>query len=556
MRCLKCGKEAAPNSAYCASCGKKANPNQKSPERPEAKNKDLCDDEGILTFDPEKETYHDREDEEESNEQYFSEQDRAYHRKLEEKRLNRVIVVDPKNPGRDIYVPNSLLAAIIFTIICCQPLGLVAIYYAIQCNRYIAMGDKMNALKASKSARFWIILTIVVSVALMFLAGEIGKNKGKEDESSPVRQEAVQETEEAAAAEETPELKEGEIMPEDEGIWTVDLKRAQKSAKESGKKLLILFTGSDWCHWCKKLSEEVFSKPEFEQEVVKLFVPVKLDFPSKVKFPEAVRKSYEAEMKRYDIRGFPTVILSDAEGNAFAVCGYSSGGEGPYLEMLRGLIAEKEELDAKARELKEGGAEEAKKLYSILEEYCGKYKTFPCVKEGQKEFYDVCREKISEIDEAMEREEKVAARLAEIGEKYQIGEGYDPTKATPETAEQAASEYRELIDSFNLEGEKKQEILRKIAIVYAVVRDEEKSREYLDMALEAAPDTDFANMMKARRAEEKNRKLTSLRSFWRRPVPAKTSTPTPCRAPAASEWTSTTTAARSPASFYPTGKGT
>lgn len=503
MRCLKCGKEAAPNSAYCASCGKKANPNKKSPERPEAKNKDLCDDEGILTFDPKKETYHDREDEEESNEQYFSERDRAYHRQLEEKRLKRVIVVDPKNPGRDIYVPNSLLAAIIFTIICCQPLGLVAIYYAIQCNRYIAMGDKMNALKASKSARFWIILTIVVSVALMFLAGEIGKNKGKEDESSPVRQEAVQETEEAAAAEETPELKEGEIMPEDEGIWTVDLKRAQKSAKESGKKLLILFTGSDWCHWCKKLSEEVFSKPEFEQEVVKLFVPVKLDFPSKVKFPEAVRKSYKAEMERYDIRGFPTVILSDAEGNAFAVCGYSSGGEGPYLEMLRGLIAEKEELDAKARELKEGGAEEAKKLYSILEEYCGKYKTFPCVKEGQKVHYDVCREKVPEIDEALEKEEKVAARLAEIGEKYQIGEGYDPTQATPETAEQAASEYRELIDSFSLEGEKKQEILRKIAIVYSVVRDGEKSREYLDMALEAAPDTDFAKMMKARRAEEK-----------------------------------------------------
>ena len=69
MRCLRCGKEAAPNSAYCASCGKKANPNQKSPERPERKYQDLYDEDGVLTFDPGKETYHDREDEEESNEQ-------------------------------------------------------------------------------------------------------------------------------------------------------------------------------------------------------------------------------------------------------------------------------------------------------------------------------------------------------------------------------------------------------------------------------------------------------------------------------------------------------
>lgn len=175
MRCVRCGKEAAPNSAYCPSCGKKANPNQTAPPQPKRDDRDLYDEDGVLAFDPNRETYHDREDEEESNDQYFSERDRAYHRKLEEQRLKRVIVVDPKNPGRDIYVPNSLIAAIIFTIICCQPLGLVAIFYSIQCNRYIAAGDKASALRASKRARFWIIITVVASVALMFLAGELGK---------------------------------------------------------------------------------------------------------------------------------------------------------------------------------------------------------------------------------------------------------------------------------------------------------------------------------------------------------------------------------------------
>lgn len=503
MRCLRCGKEAAPNSAYCENCGKKASPNQKPPERPGRKDRDLYDEDGVLTFDPKKENYHDREDEEESNDRYFSERDRAYHRQLEEKRLKRVLIVDPENPGKDIYIPDSLIGSIIFTIVCCQPLGLVAIYYAVQCNRYIAMGDKMNALRSSKRARLWIIITIVVSVALMFLAGEIGKNKEKEEQPAPVQQETVAENQETETQDSPAELEEGTVMPEDEGIWTVDLDRAKKSAEASGKKLLILFTGSDWCHWCVKLNEEVFSKPEFQQEVVKLFVPVKLDFPNKVKFPEKIRKSYEAEMKRLNIRGFPTVILADASGNAFAVCGYQSGGEQSYLEMLKGLLAEKAALDARSEELKDGGADAITELFNLLEEYSGKYKSFPCVKEGLGKYYDVCKEKSPDIKAALEREEKIKAGLAQIGERYQIGEGYDPTKATAEKAREAVAAYEELITTFELEGEQKQDVLRRIAVVYAVVRDSEKSKEYVKKALEAAPDTDFAKMIEARERAKK-----------------------------------------------------
>ena len=187
MRCVKCGKEAAPGSAYCEKCGKRSNPARKPAVSPR-KDDSLYDEDGVLTFDPEKETYHEREDEEESNEQYFSEQDRDYHRKLEEKRRKRLIVVDPNNPGRDIYVPDSLIAAIIFTVICCQPLGLIAIYYAVQTNRAIARGDKQTALRFSKWARLWIIISVIVSVALMFLTSEIGKNARENEPQAQTEQ--------------------------------------------------------------------------------------------------------------------------------------------------------------------------------------------------------------------------------------------------------------------------------------------------------------------------------------------------------------------------------
>ena len=336
---------------------------------------------------------------------------------------------------------------------------------------------------------------------LTLTACQKGQDKNKIEVKTPTQEEtaAVDTEVEVTETETATEPEEGTVMPEDDGIWTVNMDFAKKIAKEKDLNLLILFTGSDWCHWCKKLNEEVFSQDEFQQEVVKQFVPVKLDFPSAVKFPEEIRKSYEAEMKKYGVRGYPTVVLTDCEGNAFAVCGYQPGGAEGYLTMLNNLVEGKKELDAKVAELKDGDAAAASELYNILEEYSEKFKD-PCIKEGLKKYYDICREKCPEISRALEREEKIKQRLAEIDEQYKIGEGYDPSEATPEKAEQAVADYQAVIDSFKLEGEKKQEVLLKIALVYTIVQEDEKAQEYLDKAVEAAPDSEFAEMIKERRA--------------------------------------------------------
>ena len=39
---------------------------------------------------------------------------------------------------------------------------------------------------------------------------------------------------------------------------------AKALAKKENKLILADFTGSDWCGWCIKLKDEVFSKPEFQ----------------------------------------------------------------------------------------------------------------------------------------------------------------------------------------------------------------------------------------------------------------------------------------------------
>src|SRR5438093_919127 len=46
--------------------------------------------------------------------------------------------------------------------------------------------------------------------------------------------------------------------------WLTDLPAAQAAAKAEKKIVLLDFTGSDWCGWCIRLKNEVFSQPEFD----------------------------------------------------------------------------------------------------------------------------------------------------------------------------------------------------------------------------------------------------------------------------------------------------
>ncbi|MBP9006489.1 MAG: thioredoxin family protein, partial [Candidatus Syntrophosphaera sp.] len=47
------------------------------------------------------------------------------------------------------------------------------------------------------------------------------------------------------------------------GTWLTDYNLALRLSKESGKPVLINFTGSDWCPWCFRLRDEVFSQDAF-----------------------------------------------------------------------------------------------------------------------------------------------------------------------------------------------------------------------------------------------------------------------------------------------------
>ena len=120
--------------------------------------------------------------------------------------------------------------------------------------------------------------------------------------------------------------------------WMTDYEAAKEKAEQTGKPLLLDFTGSDWCGWCIRLDREVFSKEAFKQYAKEALILVELDFPKRKKQSESVKKQNEALAKKYRVRGFPTIILLSPEGDMIGKTGYRPGGPESYVAHLKEML--------------------------------------------------------------------------------------------------------------------------------------------------------------------------------------------------------------------------
>ena len=121
--------------------------------------------------------------------------------------------------------------------------------------------------------------------------------------------------------------------------WTEDFEAAKQQAAKEGKLILMDFSGSDWCGWCRKMDAEVFTKDRFVREASKKFVLVSVDSPRDKSILSALaRKQNSALAEKYEVRGYPTVVIVDPDGKEVKRhSGYRAGGPNGYLKYLREL---------------------------------------------------------------------------------------------------------------------------------------------------------------------------------------------------------------------------
>lgn len=96
--------------------------------------------------------------------------------------------------------------------------------------------------------------------------------------------------------------------------WLTEIEKGVEKAKKENKSVLVEFTGSDWCPPCKMMHKNVFSKEAFVKKASEDFVLVVIDIPRSDK--ELTEKNQKV-MTEWNVRGVPTVILLDGEGEEY-----------------------------------------------------------------------------------------------------------------------------------------------------------------------------------------------------------------------------------------------
>lgn len=133
----------------------------------------------------------------------------------------------------------------------------------------------------------------------------------------------------------------GIVVDDDNPVddWYVDYKKALQRSRQDGKPLMIWFTSSRNSPFCKALSNELFSKSEFDSWASDHLVRLRVDSTVKGKTDAdrvEKRKYVESLKKRHKVMGHPVVVVLSPRGTEFGKYrGYKSGGADIYWGRLK-----------------------------------------------------------------------------------------------------------------------------------------------------------------------------------------------------------------------------
>jgi len=120
-------------------------------------------------------------------------------------------------------------------------------------------------------------------------------------------------------------------------LLVTDYPGALAAAKSSGKLVMLHFTGSDWCPYCKMLESEVLSTPTFGDFAGANYVFLTVDFPHNTPQADDVKQQNQALARKFGVTGYPTLVVIDStEREVGRVSGYNPGsGPGAVISQLK-----------------------------------------------------------------------------------------------------------------------------------------------------------------------------------------------------------------------------
>lgn len=120
--------------------------------------------------------------------------------------------------------------------------------------------------------------------------------------------------------------------------WLTDYGAALAAAESTGRPVLTLFTGSDWCPHCKTLEHNVFESEIFRNWAENNVILLMIDLPQ-TGITQEVRDRRSQVCINYGVRTFPTVLLLGPDGGKItAQSGYKGQSAAEWLAAMQGQM--------------------------------------------------------------------------------------------------------------------------------------------------------------------------------------------------------------------------
>lgn len=120
--------------------------------------------------------------------------------------------------------------------------------------------------------------------------------------------------------------------------WLTDYEQALAAAEQSGRPVLTIFTGSDWCPHCRTLEHNVLHTDTFREWASDRLVLLMIDLPQHGISAEE-RKARSRVCVKYGVRIFPSALLIAPDGRKIALqTGYTGQSAVNWVAAMSGHL--------------------------------------------------------------------------------------------------------------------------------------------------------------------------------------------------------------------------
>ena len=123
--------------------------------------------------------------------------------------------------------------------------------------------------------------------------------------------------------------------------WVTSFDEAVEQSQATGRPIMLVFTGSDWCTWCHRLSDEVFMTHQFARWSTENVIKVEVDFPQSHELPAELQTQNQNLKEQFGkhVSSYPTVVFVTADGQYIGKTGYVAGGAQSWIQSAPTMIS-------------------------------------------------------------------------------------------------------------------------------------------------------------------------------------------------------------------------